>query len=439
MSFITDQQTLEDLNLTGKYKSGSIFSFFNQVKTSGGEQLLESMFGKPLTDVGLINQRSRIFNHFQQRDIAFPLQRKDFELMENYLTETTSKKQLVAYFGNLKKQVLASTIRDDQYERMQAGVRATISILKTCRNFFLQLDAFAVAEPIYGVEIAEAISIFKSKALAWVGDEEGAMTFFKWSKYDHLLKQGLKNELHSLMQAIYHLDVYIAVAKLGRSKGFTYAEALEKDKNLFVAEALAHPSLSHAVGNAISFNQRERLIFLTGANMAGKSTLMKTIGISLYLAHMGFPVAAKSMQFSVKDGLYSSINVPDDIGLGLSHFYAEVLRVKKVAEEVSSGKALLIIFDELFKGTNVKDAYDATLAVTEAFSAYVRCSFVISTHIIEVGAALKDNSRIQFFYLPTVMEAHVPRYTYQLAQGITTDRQGMLIIENEGILELLKG
>ena len=181
------------------------------------------------------------------------------------------------------------------------------------------------------------------------------------------------------------------------------------------------------------------MIFLTGANMAGKSTFMKAFGINVYLAHMGFPVAAKEMQFSVLEGIYSSINVPDNLNMGYSHFYAEVLRVKKVAEEVSEEKNLVIIFDELFKGTNVKDAYDATLAVTAAFSEYRNCLFIISTHIIEAGQVLKkEQDNIQLLYLPTIMNGTVPAYTYKLQPGISSDRHGMMIIENEGILELLK-
>ena len=65
--------------------------------------------------------------------------------------------------------------------------------------------------------------------------------------------------------------------------------------------------------------------------------------------------------------------------MGYSHFYAEVLRVKFVASEVAAGKNMVIILDELFKGTNVKDAYDATVAVIEAFSIHQNCSFIIST------------------------------------------------------------
>ena len=172
--------------------------------------------------------------------------------------------------------------------------------------------------------------------------------------------------------------------------------------------------------------------------MAGKSTFMKSFGINIYLAHMGFPVAAKDMKFSVKEGIYTSINVPDDLNMGYSHFYAEVLRVKKVAEEVSSGKSLIIIFDELFKGTNVKDAYDATLAVTAAYSEHRNCMFIISTHIIEAGEVLKHQDNLQMLYLPTIMNGNVPTYPYKLESGISSDRHGMMIIENEGILEMLE-
>jgi DNA mismatch repair protein MutS len=144
------------------------------------------------------------------------------------------------------------------------------------------------------------------------------------------------------------------------------------------------------------------------------------------------------MVFSVKEGLYSSINVPDSLKMGLSHFYAEVLRVKRVAEEVASGKDLAIIFDELFKGTNVKDAYDGTLSVTRAFARYSNCFFIVSTHIIEVGGALRESAdNIQLAYLPTVMDGNLPRYTYRLTEGISSDRQGMMIIANEGILDML--
>ncbi len=176
----------------------------------------------------------------------------------------------------------------------------------------------------------------------------------------------------------------------------------------------------------------------TGANMAGKSTFLRSVSIAMYVAHMGFPVAAKSMEFSVMDGIYTTINLPDNLGIGASHFYAEVLRVKQVATELSRSKSLFIVFDELFRGTNVKDAHEASVAVALSFARKRNSLFIISSHIIEAGEQLKALNNIGFLYLPTRMNGHMPEYTYKLEEGITDDRHGMIIIRNEGILETLK-
>jgi len=155
--------------------------------------------------------------------------------------------------------------------------------------------------------------------------------------------------------------------------------------------------------------------------------------------HAGFPVPARRMEFSVFDGLYTTINLPDNLGMGASHFYAEVLRVKKVADALGQGRRLFVIFDELFRGTNVKDAYEATVALTAAFARRRGSFFVISTHIIEAGEVLTaQDGGIRPLYLPTRMEGNQPVYTYQLEEGITADRHGMIIINNEGILEMLR-
>ena len=162
------------------------------------------------------------------------------------------------------------------------------------------------------------------------------------------------------------------------------------------------------------------------ANMAGKSTFMKSFGITVFLAHIGFPVPASAMEFTVLDGIYTIINLPDNINMGYSHFYAEVLRVKKVAGEAAGGGKFFVIFDELFRGMNVKDVYDATVVIMEAFSVCKRSIFVISTHIIEAGETLGERCPgMQLLYLPTGMCGSKPVYTYRLTKDITGNRHGM--------------
>jgi len=439
MIFFADKQTLEDLNIPGRHKNNSIARLFDNVVTAGGRKLMDKFFQSPLTDSAAINERSNIFRYFAAQSIQFPFTEEEFSVVENYLRSGSSGNLAATGIGIISKRVLHLLAQDRDYELLKTEVGKTIKLLNRFHDFTCQLQD---QESPYQSQLVAIKAIFAHQKLLWLQDEREVnnLPLFKLIRYDHLLRSDMHQEMEKLTALIYHLDVYIGVSGTGVRNNFSYALALPAAQNTLSIQRLYHPAIENAVGNTLSLHQDNNVIFLTGANMAGKSTLMKSFGISIYLAHMGFPVAADHMVFSVKDGMYTSINVPDNLGMGYSHFYAEVLRVKKVAEEVADSKNLVAIFDELFKGTNVKDAYDATLAITEAFSENRNCFFVISTHIIEVGEDLMQRcDNFRFAYLPTVMEGNIPRYTYQLEEGITTDRQGMLIIENEGILEILKG
>jgi DNA mismatch repair protein MutS len=428
MSFITDKQTLDDLGLLGKFKQHSVFSIFNKVRTAGGERLLNDMFHQPLTDADMINARSHLFRYFQEADLQFPFDTAGFIMVENYMSSITAGTAITNLVAVARKKFAGAFLHDEQYKQLQQQLRATIDALIALRELVNTID----------IPMTQAARrILNDKKLQWLDSAGSKLSVMDTARYDSLLRNTLRNEMEILLDTIYQLDLFIAVSSVARERGFHYATALPASENIFESRALSHPGLSKAVANPVHLGGTNNLLFLTGANMAGKSTLMKSFGIAVYMGHMGFPVAAMDMRFSVRDGLYTSINVPDNLNMGYSHFYAEVLRVKKVAQEVSSRRNMVVIFDELFKGTNVKDAYDATLACTVSFSKYRNCAFIISTHIIEVGEALKSFHNIRFGYMPTIMNGNMPTYPYTLTEGITSDRQGMLIIENEKILEAL--
>lgn len=441
MSFTIDKQTLEELNLLGKYRQGSVYHLFNRVKTRGAEKLLDEMFHQPLMDDQVINKRSEVFKYFQQSALSFPFDVLQINLMREYLDSGAKTNYLLALADVGVKKLLSIVAKDERYRKIVQGLHATIVTLQKCQIFIGAIVNIGEGGGgVFADRLRIVQRIFERRELEDLLhiDIYQGLSLKRIAQYEHLLKITLDTELRDVLLFIYELDLNIAVSNIARERGLTYARALPPERNILSAIDLSHPCLDGAVGNAIEFSDDKNVIFLTGANMAGKSTLMKSIGILMYLAHMGFPIAAREVQFSVREGMYTSINVADNIGLGYSHFYAEVVRVKHAAEAAASGKSLLLMFDELFKGTNVKDAYDGTLAVTEAFAEYKNCMFVVSTHIIEVGEALQSSRNIQFRYMPTVMDGNRPRYTYKLKVGITEDRQGMMIIQNEGILELLK-
>ena len=97
--------------------------------------------------------------------------------------------------------------------------------------------------------------------------------------------------------------------------------------------------------------------------MAGKSTFLKALGVAIYISHLGFPVPAEKMSTTIYNGIITTINLSDNMNRGYSHFYSEVRRVKEVANKLKEKNRLLVIFDELFRGTNVKDAFDASLLI----------------------------------------------------------------------------
>ena len=434
--FSIDKQTLDELNLLGKFRADSVYHLFNRVKSRGGEQLLDKMFRQPMIDAAAINERSNTFRFFQQAGLRFPFDVQQINLMQEYLDNRGSKHAAMELVSTFIKKGLSMLTRDDRFKKNVQGIQATIVTLNRCFGF---VDAIREPEGSYGDRIKGIRTLLSDKKLERLRsiDIYKALPVRQLAYYNHLLKERFHREMEDILDFIYEVDTYIAVSEVAEARGFHYAKALPAKENILAVEELHHPCIDRAVGNAISMHRNSNVLFLTGANMAGKSTLMKSVGIGLYLAHMGFPVAARKMEFSVRDGLYSSINVADNIGLGYSHFYAEVVRVKQAADAAAGGRRLLLMFDELFKGTNVKDAYDGTLAVTEGFADYQECLFIVSTHIIEVGEALKHRNNIHFVFMPTTMEGSHPRYTYRLQEGVTEDRQGMMIIRNEGILELL--
>lgn len=441
--FIVDKQTLEDLNMLGEFRPGSVFSLFNRTITRAGKQLLEEMFRQPLNDAAGINERVKVFSWFQRQGVEFPASREGFDAVEQYLNSGGSANRVGATVSMARRRAMQVISRSEEYAHLVAGLDAAVGFMRDMKAFVGGLDRADVPETVRPM-LADLDSLLGDRRLQWVfeGCCGAGAPWYTVASRDYTLRTVLGDGMREMMRTAHAFDLYIAVGTLAAERGFAWPRALAYDASdsHISVDGFYHPGIHGAVPNSIAITREKNVVFLTGANMAGKSTLMKSFSIAVYLAHMGFPVAARSMEFTVQDGLYTSINVSDNLVLGYSHFYAEVVRVKHVAEQVASGKNLVVVFDELFKGTNVKDAYDATVAVTDAFGDHHNCSYIISTHIIEAGhtlAGIKPN--LQFVYMPTVISpAGKPTYTYKLTTGITDDRHGMIIIQQERIIEKIE-
>lgn len=444
MSFVIDKQTLDDLNLLGKYKNKSIFSLFSETQTIGGERAMELMFHNPLCDANEINRRAEIFSYFGTNNIPFSFDLDRLKDVELYLSSIGNSNRMISWAITYRRKLMRAISNDPAYELLINGILSTINLINELHAFIKQISEIKDSEssPYFSI-IDQLKLLLASKQLRWaIGISPKTLNSMSVAHYDYKLRSEGAKLLSDILDIVYHIDLYSTVATVAKEHKLTKAVAhiTTVETNSIEIKDLFHPQIKGAVANDITIDYGHNVLFLTGANMAGKSTFMKSFGIAIYLAHMGFPVPAQTMNFSVQEGIYTSINVSDNLSLGYSHFYAEVIRVKNVALEVAQGKRLVVIFDELFKGTNVKDAYDATVASIEAFSENRQSLYIVSTHILEAGIELKKrHDNFHFLYFPTIMQGLIPKYTFKLAEGISADRHGMMIIRNERIIEIIKG
>lgn len=255
-------------------------------------------------------------------------------------------------------------------------------------------------------------------------------------KTDHLFRTLRRRTLESVFNSIYQLDALLSMAVATQDLGFTFPVFTDKPKSGLSFKGLYHPFINKPVRNDYNLAEKN-FVFITGPNMAGKTTFMKAAGLCVYLAHAGMSVPAESMKLSVFDGLISSINTEDNIHLGYSYFYSEVKRVKTMAEFINENSRSVVIMDEMFKGTNVKDAHDATKTIVGKLVNYRNCVFFLSSHITELGKPLAKMKAVDFRNFTAKQSVSGVSYDYRIRRGLSDQRLGLYILEKEDIFGIL--
>lgn len=437
MTFDTDRQTLLDLNIFPKERGvKSVFDYYNQTQTKGGKDLLLSIMREPLRDLTEINSRIYSIKFLHDNNLYCELESKDLDAIEYYL--------------NLDKAVLKDHIIDSVYNYLSDRVKPTNEYylisrgLKCLYKHVRNLIDFFENDDI--PEFSGFLAEFKSEVdrikyhpdfKSFINKDRKKLNFRQINRFDYLIRKTEKETIEKILELTYIFDSYISLANIAKEKELGFPTFIETSNQKIKIEGFFHPLIDNPVKNDINFRNNENLCFVSGANMAGKSTFLKSIGLCVYLSHIGFPVPAKAMITPLFHGLYTTINIPDNITKGYSHYYSEVRRVKDITLLIKERKRVFVIFDELFRGTNVKDAFDATLMITHGFTTIKNSVFFISTHIVEVGKELEKSDSICFRCFESKLEGEQPIYNYKLKDGISSERLGLTIIKNERILEMI--
>ena len=203
---------------------------------------------------------------------------------------------------------------------------------------------------------------------------------------------------------------------------------------LLEASSLGHPLISKdtRVPNDASFPGSGTIFVITGSNMSGKSTYLRTIGINLILAYAGAPVCAGSMRCSVMN-VYSSMQIHDNLEQRISTFYAELKRIKIIVDAAVACEPVLVLLDEIFKGTNSRDRIAGAKTVVKKL-----CSLsvlgLITTHDLELGVLAKECPRcVSNYHFTDEITGNQIHFDYRLKPGISQTTNAIALMRMVGI------
>ncbi|NNK63664.1 MAG: hypothetical protein HKO98_10720 [Gemmatimonadetes bacterium] len=254
---------------------------------------------------------------------------------------------------------------------------------------------------------------------------------------DRSLRGDAKEAILELIDLLGDVDALQAMAVVGGDAGWSRPEVIEGEGVVIEAEAAVHPLLPEAAPNPIHLGGAGSLVFLTGPNMAGKTTYLRTVALTVYLAQLGMNVPARSMRFTPVGSLFTSLNPVDDLREGVSYFYAEVLRVKEAATLLAEGEPTLLLFDEVFRGTNLKDALEASAHVIRGFADATNGVSVFSSHLSELSEDLADHPAVRFRRFNGAIADGRPTFDFRIEDGVSDQRFGMLLLRHARVPELI--
>jgi DNA mismatch repair ATPase MutS len=437
MSLYLDDTTLNDLSIFEANDGNSIFNRFNSTRTKGGERYLRQYFSTPYGDIETIQAVQSIIAVFTRHVEIWPpeIGNGTVFIMEKFL-----KYRFPHFRGNmhfLDRITFRAYYRDD-YNMQKFSTTV-------CGDFFRgikKIHSILNDEPLpdqYRHLQDKLSSVLKVEAIERLAATKAGHHFTPKEIFYYCFHlRRLHSDVHDVMDIYFRLEAWFSMAKAVKDYKLTFPQFVESNEPYFNVKGLYHLMVENPKSCDVLLDNEERLLFLTGSNMAGKSTLIKAIGLSVYLSHLGMGIPAASMRLTTFHGLLSNINIEDDVTKGQSYFFKEVLRVKDTISKLKSGKKWMILVDELFKGTNIIDAMQCSIDVIDGFSRVKNALFVISTHLYEIANDLRHAEYVKFKHMETIVDGDQFRFTYQLIDGISNERIGHRIMKQEGVVKMLQ-
>ena len=433
-----DKTSFSDISIFHQEEEFSIFHKLNFTKTVGGREWLRKFFSEPHDSVKKIVGTQKVIRTFMEHVSNWPndISNGTVLVMDKFLDYALDPiSQNPASFNNLLYRWLHSA----DYSMTKYSVTHFADFYRGIKKIAALLDDLDLPANIK-LYLDRINGLLKEPPLQRLSETEPGkkLTTSQNLYFAYHLRGRYRNGTMELMDIYSRLDAWYSMAVAVKTFNLSFPQFVEQETPLVDAKGLYHILLPQPVPYDLQMNPDHNFLFLTGANMAGKSTLIKSVGAAVFLAHIGMGVPAQQMKLTLFDGLLSNINVVDNIAKGESFFFNEVQRIKNTIEKINNGKKWLVLIDELFKGTNVQDAMKCSLTVIKGLIKIKNSLFILSTHLYEIGEELKTYPNISFRYFETEVTDEQLEFSYQLKEGISNDRIGYVILKREKVVEMLE-
>ncbi|GAA5521246.1 MutS family DNA mismatch repair protein [Aliifodinibius salicampi] len=261
-----------------------------------------------------------------------------------------------------------------------------------------------------------------------------------WDLYYAQKLSGYKQEvapfLSRWLDRYYKLEALSSLANFSwLNPHYNFALPETNSGNPFEAKNLGHPLIpeDEKVTNNLTIHEKGEILLITGSNMAGKSTFLRTVGINLALYFSGGPVNASSLT-TIPFRLFSSINITDSLDEGLSHFYAEVKQLRKLLTFLEDNHPMPVFFlvDEIYRGTNNRERLQGSKAFLQNVAGKNGIGMV-STHDLELAQLEETIPELSNWHFSETIDDGKMSFEYKLKSGPCPSTNALKIMEIEGL------
>ncbi len=245
-----------------------------------------------------------------------------------------------------------------------------------------------------------------------------------------------KSEIEQWFEAIAEFDMLVSMGIFAfNHPDYTYPQVA--DKFIFEGKALGHPMLHRdtCVRNDVNISKTPFFLVITGANMAGKSTYLRTIGMNHTMACAGVPVCAESLTF-YPCRLVTNLRTADSLADNESYFFAELKRLKMIIDRLQAGEELFIILDEILKGTNSEDKQKGSMALMKQLIS-LNGNGIIATHDLLLGNLEQEYpDNVKDYRFEADITNDQLTFSYKIREGVAQNMNACFLMKKMGITGL---